>query len=273
MRQAGIGTGTALSVLEGAACGVEYASLIAGSVVTARQCDPESWAYGTVEAVGTGIATQGWFPLHYVHFDRQVCNLWHGRWKSLPHPRLPDVQNVTVQSLARQMEVAAEHSNGHYDRRARGVRRNDHYDRRATEVRVREDMDEICCNKTTGARLYVGNWDAARKFDSLRSLGIFRIVNCTDNIRDWHKKHYRFKYHKFNIAAFDPGFHESASVRTRYGALRFDESKRKSKCVNTLCCWSASGRYHGHHLSHVLGMPRRRGCNQASFRVPPRDKF
>ena len=178
-------------------------------MVTARQCDPESWAYGTVEAVGTGIATQGWFPLHYVHFDRQVCNLWHGRWKSLPHPRLPDVQNVTVQSLARQMEVAAEHSNGHYDRRARGVRRNDHYDRRATEVRVREDMDEICCNKTTGARLYVGNWDASRNFDRLITLRIFRIVNCTDNIRDWHKRHYRFKYHKFNIAAFDPGFHDA----------------------------------------------------------------
>ena len=77
----------------------------------------------------------------------------------------------------------------------------------------------------SGATIFVGNQTAARSADLLAQNGITHIVNCTDDLPNFHAA--RFKYLKFNIAHWQAAGHADYKQRSNQEVVAFLDSGLK----------------------------------------------
>jgi protein tyrosine phosphatase len=92
------------------------------------------------------------------------------------------------------------------------------FDRFAKTVKGRrKSLDPIWQNPSTNATIYVGDKRAARKMEILQTHNISHVVNCTDNMRNFHK--HSIIYHRFDIGSL--GKSSETTVSTVRQMLEF----------------------------------------------------
>jgi hypothetical protein len=65
-----------------------------------------------------------------------------------------------------------------------------------------DDLNAVWQHPTTGARVFIGNQTAASSKTMLQAHGISCVVNCTNDIRNYHEKDSAFAYYRFRIASW-----------------------------------------------------------------------
>ena len=73
-------------------------------------------------------------------------------------------------------------------------------------------MDQIFCDPATNGCIYVGDHTAAQSRQMLEEKGVTHVVNCTDDLPDFHIESSRFRYLRFDAAGwthFVDGSHAS----------------------------------------------------------------
>uniref|UniRef100_A0A061QUC3 protein-tyrosine-phosphatase n=1 Tax=Tetraselmis sp. GSL018 TaxID=582737 RepID=A0A061QUC3_9CHLO len=61
-------------------------------------------------------------------------------------------------------------------------------------------LDAVWKHPTTGAKIYIGNAQAAQSLSILKANGIKRIVNCTDNMPHYHSADPGLMYLRFDVS-------------------------------------------------------------------------
>ena len=79
-------------------------------------------------------------------------------------------------------------------------------------------VDPLWQHPETRAVFYVGNQTAASNLALLQKHGITHVVNCTDNMPNYHENASGMKYHRFDISRFH------RQVKTEADADRFVKS-------------------------------------------------
>ena len=82
--------------------------------------------------------------------------------------------------------------------------------------------------------LYLGNREHARDQDRLRAIGITHIVNCTEELPNYHED--AFRYHAMRMTDPDPCFHERIGAACSF----IDEGRASGKVL--VHCFAAISR-------------------------------
>mmetsp|Transcript_18577 Transcript_18577/g.47592 ORF Transcript_18577/g.47592 Transcript_18577/m.47592 type:complete len:219 (+) Transcript_18577:436-1092(+) len=75
-------------------------------------------------------------------------------------------------------------------------------------------LDAVWKHPTTGAKIFIGNSQAAQRMDILNAYKIRRIVNCTDNMPNYNEGQPTLKYLRFDISNW-PRYVDSSDASLR----------------------------------------------------------
>lgn len=80
------------------------------------------------------------------------------------------------------------------------------------------NLDCVYQHPNTGAKVFIGNIDAAKSFNILKANGIRRVINCQDTTApNFHEKNPEFQYFRFPVAWWQ----RAPNMDTDEGVLRF----------------------------------------------------